>query len=803
MTSDAPILILTERAPLDPSKPATGLTIRHTRMAQCWAAQGRDVTYAWPCAADPEHGGYEHADGFMCLPIQHPDTVRDWARARSNVRVMLGYWELHRLVPVQFQNLILDYVAPRLLERAFEDDRRVSDDLHGLIPLLSRCASVWVGNASQRDLMVPLMMLAGHAMTATLPIQVVPISGPVIGEPADARAGNQALVLFHGGQDWPWRQSERWLNEIGNDHGAGIELVNANDADTFTGFDAYLDRLQSVDVVLELSDDNLERRYSQSFRACDALCSGVPIIANRFLPIAAWINEYSAGWVIDEPAQLGPLLHRLANDRDEIQAAALRALRLAAERLDQANNYALGGPCIPLLSEAAPNVARTPLIDLGDSLPDVSTVSVVKQAARRQFGHIIHHSIARMAKHRPLPEPGNSTWIMVSRDDIVPANHGAAVKIERTAQALSSIVDRVLLVTDQRHHYWDYQHGDRVRKRFPLRMRLPGWPRRLNEARLMAKGLPQSDCFLYRPLVDRGLHLRLLWLINRYPVEVVQGDFPAYAHPAIWASIMFGTRSVLVEHNVEFRRMAEQLPDLSPVAAVWLQHQEVSIANACDRVITVSERDREQLVQAGVSAGHMQTIPHGVDWAAFDRAEAKNVRTAFGLDQDQAVLVYHGTYSYPPNLDAIKELSNAIVPALQAKGVSAVVLAIGPNPPTQRIPGVIFTGPVDDLAGYLKAGDVAVVPLRDGGGTRMKILDYFAAGIPVVSTSKGMEGIEVEHSVQLRVVDEVDAMATAIVELLTSPSARQQQVDQARQWVSQYDWRAIAARYVEFVRTPL
>ena len=124
---------------------------------------------------------------------------------------------------------------------------------------------------------------------------------------------------------------------------------------------------------------------------------------------------------------------------------------------------------------------------------------------------------------RPGAERGR-TWIVTSRGDLFPTHHGAAVKIERTAWGLSHHVDRIVLLTDRRDRYWVYEDGVRTEHSFPLWLRAIGWPRPGNLIRLMLKGLPYSNAFLYLPLVDRGLHARLLWLLRRHPVEVVQAE---------------------------------------------------------------------------------------------------------------------------------------------------------------------------------------------------------------------------------------------------------------------------------------
>jgi len=192
-------------------------------------------------------------------------------------------------------------------------------------------------------------------------------------------------------------------------------------------------------------------------------------------------------------------------------------------------------------------------------------------------------------------------------------------------------------------------------------------------------------------------------------------------------------------------------------------------------------------------------IPHGVDISSFDACmEASGLRKQLGIAPDRPLLVYHGTYLYPPNLQAVQILANEILPRLSSNGLFPKVLAIGPHPPVDGLHSdILFLGNVDSVAPYIKAADVAVVPLRRGGGTRMKILDYFAASVPVVSTSKGVEGLGLTDGEQLMIRDGHDAFAEAISELLQDEERAQSLGAAGRRYVEQFDWLKIARRYVE------
>ena len=271
----------------------------------------------------------------------------------------------------------------------------------------------------------------------------------------------------------------------------------------------------------------------------------------------------------------------------------------------------------------------------------------------------------------------------------------------------------------------------------------------------------------------------------------------------------------MVEHNVEYQRLRDQSPDMGDHTFRILRDVETGLARQMDAVITVSDPDRDRLVRDGVDYRQVHTIPHGVDLASFDDTpcsskpcssrpcSSKPCSSRDHLFPDHGgrpILVYHGIYLYPPNMEAMEIMAQEILPRLRARGVNPLVAAIGRNAPENSPdPDIVFTGSVESVAPYLKQADLAVVPLMQGGGTRMKILDYFAAGLPVVSTSKGIEGIPVQNGVHAVVSDDFDAFADHIVTLLADADRSFSMGKAGRGFVESLDWRSIAARYKELM----
>ncbi|MGC8919134.1 glycosyltransferase family 4 protein [Streptomyces sp. PG2] len=138
-------------------------------------------------------------------------------------------------------------------------------------------------------------------------------------------------------------------------------------------------------------------------------------------------------------------------------------------------------------------------------------------------------------------------------------------------------------------------------------------------------------------------------------------------------------------------------------------------------------------------------------------------------------MLFQGSFDWPPNADAAAWLTREVLPRLHARVPGArVVLAGKPAPEVAALAGpcVEVTGMVPSMAPYLRAADLVVVPLRVGSGTRIKILEAFAHGVPVVSTTIGAEGLDVVAGEHLALADGAEGLALACAELLTDRARR-------------------------------
>ncbi len=208
-----------------------------------------------------------------------------------------------------------------------------------------------------------------------------------------------------------------------------------------------------------------------------------------------------------------------------------------------------------------------------------------------------------------------------------------------------------------------------------------------------------------------------------------------------------------------------------------------------NRVVAVSDQDAERIAtEFGVF--RPDVVDNGVDTTFF---------RPMGEDREPAHILFLGSLDWRPNLDAVTVLLNEIFPQVRAVHPSARLSLVGRNPPhwlgqqIQGRPGVSLHGNVKDVRPYLARCGMLAVPLRIGGGSRLKILEALACETPVVSTRIGAEGLHLEPGQHLHVTEGIEEMAGALVGVIGNPKVAQAQARWGRQRVlERYDWDALA-----------
>jgi glycosyltransferase involved in cell wall biosynthesis len=277
-------------------------------------------------------------------------------------------------------------------------------------------------------------------------------------------------------------------------------------------------------------------------------------------------------------------------------------------------------------------------------------------------------------------------------------------------------------------------------------------------------------------------------------VEQVQAG--EYLRPVARA----GVPTLLVCHNVE-RRIWQGFARYAPTAKKRLRaelearkmarYEPRALRRATAR-LAVSEDDRRLLERAAhVPCG---LSPNGVDVDYF----------AFQPRQDRPPelswrLIMTGSMSYAPNIDAAQYFLDSILPRLRQLHPAVEVRFVGSAPSPELLARqdaagqVRFTGFVDDVRPYVAESDLFIAPLRHGGGTRLKLVEAMAQGIPVVTTTAGCEGLAVTAGDQLWIADTPEAFADGIARLMADEALRRSMAANARTLVERgYGWERIA-----------
>ena len=260
-------------------------------------------------------------------------------------------------------------------------------------------------------------------------------------------------------------------------------------------------------------------------------------------------------------------------------------------------------------------------------------------------------------------------------------------------------------------------------------------------------------------------------------------------------------RLVLDEHNIEyevFRRM--EAGERSRARRAFYRHEharfrpfEQQLWRRVHGCVVTSVREQE-IVRTHAPATPCAVVANGVDVDYF-RPSADEV--------EPNTLVFNGVLDYRPNLDAALFLVDEVLPRVQAvvPGARLTIVGRGASSDLERLrkhPGVQVTGEVPDVRPYLAGSSVIVVPIRIGGGTRLKVVEGLAMGRPMVTTTLGCEGIDVDDGEHLVIRDEADAFAAAVVTLLADPGrgialgAAGRNLMEAR-----YSWASAAERLAE------
>jgi glycosyltransferase involved in cell wall biosynthesis len=284
---------------------------------------------------------------------------------------------------------------------------------------------------------------------------------------------------------------------------------------------------------------------------------------------------------------------------------------------------------------------------------------------------------------------------------------------------------------------------------------------------------------------------------EKFDATVCDFLFPAVNMPDLSSCVLF-------QHNVEamiWKRHAETQASTLLRAYFGGQYDrmlrfEGDVCRAVQSIIAVSDVDVATM-RSKYAVSRIAAVPTGVDLDYF---------APKGEQSPATDLVFLGSMDWMPNIDGVQWFVNEILPLIRKArpGCSVAIVGRTPDAAIQQIAEkdnrICVTGTVPDVRPYLWGSTVSIVPLRIGGGTRLKIYEAMAARVPVVSTTVGAEGLDVRNGENIHIADSPAQFADACVALLKDQNARQGMVHAAFEMLaSHYSWEAVSRKFEELL----
>ena len=256
-------------------------------------------------------------------------------------------------------------------------------------------------------------------------------------------------------------------------------------------------------------------------------------------------------------------------------------------------------------------------------------------------------------------------------------------------------------------------------------------------------------------------------------------------------------RLILDWHNIESEILARYAENDSNPLRAWYarrtstlsRHVENELLRLCHAHTVCSDRERDVLRQR-VPEAHIEVVGNGVDCDFFAASPASSA--------ERRDVLFMGRMDYHANIDAALFFVRKVWPLIHQLRPELRMVIVGAQPAKPilalREQGIVVTGTVDDVRPYYQSALTSVVPLRVGGGTRLKVLEAMAAGTPVISTTLGAEGLEITPGRNILIAETPEEMADALVPLKANNSQWQALADNARRMVRmKYDWSVVGA----------
>jgi polysaccharide biosynthesis protein PslH len=384
-----------------------------------------------------------------------------------------------------------------------------------------------------------------------------------------------------------------------------------------------------------------------------------------------------------------------------------------------------------------------------------------------------------------------------------PPTSGPKVKTWHVLRYLSQRGHKITLASFVRPEELPYI--DAVREVCSAVHAVPIHRSRVNDVGYFLRSLVSGRPFLVERDDLAGMRAIVNQVVHSDPVDVIHADQLTMAQFAFPLQLNGNRKPVLVfdAHNAVWT-ITERMKDNAPFylkPPLWLETKRIKeyegkIVSDFEATLAVAEPDRLALLDA-VSAHKPNTdiAPISVIPIAVDTHQIRPVPR----DVDSLNILTMGTLYYPPNADGIRWFVQEVFPLVRKKMPKVTLTIVGKNPPRDFVrlsddpqSGITVTGFVEELDPYFAKSALMVIPVRAGGGMRVRILEAFARAMPVVTTTVGLEGIQAVLGTEVMVEDTPANFANAVLDLLQDKKLQTTLAANGRKLVeTKYDWQVV------------
>lgn len=384
-------------------------------------------------------------------------------------------------------------------------------------------------------------------------------------------------------------------------------------------------------------------------------------------------------------------------------------------------------------------------------------------------------------------------WVKAGK--ILPVDTGGRIRSFNILRHLAARHETTLLsyYAGARDETYERALTQRLPGAVPLAVPGPAGP--IGQLAHYARHVPSPAPYAVTKFTDAAVRQEIVRIVRDRRIDVVVCDFLS---ASLNLPVDLQAPAVLFQHNVEsalWDRQARHEPNLAKrvafkMEAAKMRRYEAETVARYPRVIAVSEHDRA-LMSAMTDPARITVVPTGVDVEAYGEAAT--------VEPEPNTVLFLGSMDWEANIDGVDFFCREVWPTVTAAVPGARFRVVGrnPHPRIQKLASdsVEIVGGVPSVVPYLAQAAAFVVPLRVGGGTRLKIYEAMAAGRAIVSTRVGAEGLDYTDGEDILIADRADELASAVIRLLGDDEARRRLSRGASATAARFDWSAIARQF--------